>query len=162
MPNSNGSSEWSLHLDGLERGTILGRLVSAAGATDVPEIEVCVDGEAVGRADVQAESDGFSVSAPLPTVALRDGLTAVVFRTVSDRAVLGTYPLRAGQALDGDIAADLAMLKDELQALKSAFLADAHVPKLRAVERDLIIAEAVDAALVAGAGHEPTDRQSDT
>lgn len=161
MPKLNGSSNWSLHLSGLERGTIRGWLVSGAGTVEAPEIEICVDGDVVGRADVQADADGFAVAAALPAEAQRDGMSSVVFRSASDQAILATYPLRAGRALEGDIAADLATLKAELQALKAAFLAEAHTPKLRAVERDLIIAEAVDAALSAGAGDAATDPEGD-
>lgn len=161
MPNLNGSSGWSLQLVGLERGTLHGRLISASGSVEAPEIEVCVDGTAVGHADVATDGEDFVVSASLPAEALREGMTSVVLRMRSDQTVLGSYPMRAGRALDGDIVADLATLKAELQALKDAFLMDAHIPKLRAVERDLIIAEAVDASLAARAVDHSKDRQGD-
>ncbi|MEM7056674.1 MAG: hypothetical protein AAF557_03735 [Pseudomonadota bacterium] len=150
--DDNGLSGWSLRLDGLHRGTIRGTLTSASGASEPPEVEICVNGEVVGRADIQTGPSGFKVSAPLPAEALGDGVTTVVFRLVNDKSVLGRYPVLAGSALDGDIVADVARLKAEVEALKAAFLAEAHTPKLRAVERDLIVAEAVESALAAGAG----------
>ena len=139
----------------MQKGTIRGQLRNADGLTEPPSINICVGGEVIGNAETTQNDDGFAVTAPIPAEALADGVTTIVFRLSTDQSVLGSYPIRAGSALDGDVVTDIAVLKTEVDALKAAFLAEAHSPKLRAVERDLIIAEAVEAALAAGAAADP-------
>lgn len=140
---SNGSAGWDLKIEGLERGTILGTLSNTDHAALPPRVQIYIDGDVVGQADVTPQADGFLMSAQLPPEAINEGTTTVVFR--SGVSILGAYPIRAGVALEADVVGDLALLRAEFEALKAAFMADAHDPKLRAVERDLIIAEAVEA-----------------
>lgn len=110
-------------------------------------VDLCVDGVVAVRVEPVAEGDGrFRLDAPMPEAAVRDGLSAVVFVRAEAGEILATYPLSAGKPLDGDVRAELAALQAELAALKRAFMADGHDRKLRAAERPLIVAEAVEAA----------------
>ena len=52
-------------------------------------------------------------------------------------------------AKNRDVLAELDALKAEFEALKRAFLTDASEQKLRASDRGLVVAEAVEAAIEA-------------
>ena len=53
----------------------------------------------------------------------------------------------AGAAVPEDVLTELALLRAELEALKCAFLREGADPKLRAADRGLIVAEAVETTL---------------
>ena len=146
VSDTKASSGWTLRFEALNRGVLRGTLSTSEEDPNPPEIEFCVDGDVIGKAEVSAKGEGFEISAKLPAEVLSDGVTTVVFRRCSDHSVLGAYPIRAGESLNADVVTDLAVLRAEFDALKAAFLADAHDPKLRAVERDIIVAEAIEAA----------------
>ena len=147
MSDAAEAPGWRLSLEGLQRGTIRGTLRHDDATAAPPEIDVCVDGVVIGAADLSHDGEGFLLTATLTPDAISDGVTTILFRVRGKQAILGTYPIRAGAALDADVVTDVATLRAELDALKAAFMEDAHDTKLRAVERDLIIAEAVEAAM---------------
>lgn len=142
----DASSVWYLKIEGLQGGMILGALHCGNGQPAPPSIELCVDGDVIGEAEVTPQTIGYVVTAKLPSSVLNEGVTTIVFRMASNGAVLASYRMRAGAALDVDVVAELAALRAELDALKAAFLSESHDVKLRAVERDLIVAEAVEIA----------------
>jgi hypothetical protein len=62
----------------------------------------------------------WRIKAPVPAQLINDGMQTF---TVSDArgAVMGSFALLAGDALDGDLRAEIDLLRDELDILKSAF-----------------------------------------
>jgi len=52
---------------------------------------------------------------------LSDGVQVVSLRTADEGDVLDRITLMAGQALDEDIRAEVALMRDELEMLKMAF-----------------------------------------
>lgn len=149
MSDASISAGWVLKIDGLQRGTLLCTLSNDDRDAIPPPVQLCIDGETISEAEVTPHSDKFTLSAELPAAAINEGVTTVVFR--AGTTILGAYPIKAGAALDADVVGDLAMLRAEFEALKAAFMADVHDPKLRVVERDVIIAEAVEAIVSAQA-----------
>ncbi|MEM7189741.1 MAG: hypothetical protein AAF439_09025 [Pseudomonadota bacterium] len=130
----------------LRDGQFSGHLTGAhlpAGAS----IELLVDGAVVGQAEPAIEGDGAAFTSAMPAECLSDGVSTVVFRLQPDNAILASYPIRAGANLAGDVVAELAVMRGEFLALKRAFMAEALHESLKAVERPLIVAEAVEAAV---------------
>lgn len=137
---------WTLKLDGLSGGTIRG-LLTADGQTDAPVLEMVADGQGAGTVRLTRVNGGWTVEASLAPEVLSDGIVVVVFRLQGSEAPLAVYPIQSGPARPNtDTAQELALLRAEFEALKRAFLKDASVPKLRAAERSLIVAEAAEEA----------------
>jgi hypothetical protein len=61
------------------------------------------------------------VSVEFPAEILSDGVQVVALRSTVTGAVLDRVTLLAGDALDEDIRAEVALLRDELEMLKRAF-----------------------------------------
>ncbi|MEM1161695.1 MAG: hypothetical protein AAGJ28_12230 [Pseudomonadota bacterium] len=115
-------------------------------------IDLMVGGAVAGRAELTPDPDApgtgrHELAAAVPTSCLSDGISTVVFHLQPDKVVLASYPIRSGDQLAGDLAADLAVLRGEVAALKQAFMAEALFDKIPAIERPLIVAEAVDAVM---------------
>lgn len=107
------------------------------------QVELRVGGRAFGTGAVSEYEEGARVRFPLPSSALNDGVSLVDLFRIPEGTHLGRYTLYGGDAMPDDIVAEVAMLWAELQALKKAFLTDAADPKLRAADRGLLVAEAV-------------------
>ena len=137
-----------------DRGPVLSGLTLADGVVDAhladagpdPAVDLVVDGRAVAAARLTPDpAGGWRVAARLPRDCVREGTVAVVFADRATGAQLGVYVLRAGAGVEGDLAAEVAMLRAELDALKRAFLAEAWQEKLRSTERPVIVAEVLEA-----------------
>ncbi|MEM7722581.1 MAG: hypothetical protein AAF376_09420 [Pseudomonadota bacterium] len=87
-------------------------------------IEAVHKGKVVALADVSddAERPGDQrVRIDLPAQVLADGVQVVAMRSTATGAILDRVTLMAGSALDEDIRAELALMRDELEMLKRAF-----------------------------------------
>lgn len=141
---------WTLTIDGMTNGVIAGTLLGDAAAS-APEIEMVVDGSPAGTIALSRHETGWGMQAHLAPEALSSGVTVIVFRLKNAHAPLAFYPILSGRTVDTDMAAEIERMRVELAALKQAFLTDASVPKLRATDRSLIVAEVL-AAVQDGAG----------
>lgn len=106
----------------LEPGRIAGGVWEAAlsGAAEAVPVEVLTGGRAVEGVEVRPLPDGrLALRVPIPAWALNEGVQ--VFLVQAGGAVLGQFTLIAGEAAAGDIRAELALLRAELDLLKRAF-----------------------------------------
>ena len=105
---------------GLSNGRWEGRI---SGATVRPEIRVTYFDQPVPGVIVEpAGDDGqWSLTVPVPPQAVSDGVqTFVIWDAGGDRK-LGDFALVAGDALAGDLRAEIDLLRAELDMLKRAF-----------------------------------------
>jgi len=147
----SGADGWTVTITGLSEGRLHAVMDRTDGASDAaPALVLAVDGRPMADAvPEQAGAGEIAVSAALPAQALGDGVTVLVLQDRATGAPLASYPVRAGGSVYVDLAAELALLRAEVAALKRAFMMDASTPKLRAVERALIVEEAAERALAA-------------
>ncbi|MFQ6546339.1 hypothetical protein AADZ90_000170 [Aestuariibius sp. 2305UL40-4] len=91
-------------------------------ADDKPALVVEHDGTPLADTEVKAgpEDGQWLLRVPVPASALSDGIQ--IFRVLDgDGATLGQFEILAGAPLATDIRAELALLRAELDLLKSAF-----------------------------------------
>lgn len=140
---------WQLEIDGIQGGVLAGRLRrSDDPAGDVPVLELVSDGLVVAeieQAPIVGAVAKFTVD--VPNSVLKSGASVLLICDQSTGLPLGTFPMRLGFADGANDPDEIELLRAELAQLKQAFLSDASDPKLRVVERDLIIAEALEAAI---------------
>lgn len=114
-------AEVSLKREGLKAGRYAG-VLTAAG--QVPVIEMVHLERVVAVAEttpVEGAQDCYHVAAQVPPSILSDGVQVVALRSAADGAVLDRLTFLMGEGLDGDFRAELALLRAELELLKSAF-----------------------------------------
>ncbi|MDX8346578.1 hypothetical protein SLH49_01155 [Cognatiyoonia sp. IB215446] len=101
---------------GIWEGEIMGAV------SDAPKISVTHQGaEIEGVAVSQGDTIGtWRLTFPLPQHLISDGVLTFVIGDDQGRR-LGSLDLLAGEALAGDIRAELNLLRDELDMLKKAF-----------------------------------------
>lgn len=93
--------------------------LSGAGA-EAPAITALHAGRAVeGVEVVPGQAGQFAVRVPIPAWALNEGVQTFVVQAGGE--TLATFTLVAGQPLDEDIRAELALIRAELDLLKRAF-----------------------------------------
>ena len=111
-----------------------------------PQIDLTIDGRLVGVAKLQPTDSGLYVlQAPIPREALRDGDIAIVFQDRVSGAGLATYLVSSGYPDAEDLSVALTTLRADFEALKRAFLAEAWQEKLPRTEREILIAEVLEA-----------------
>jgi len=87
-------------------------------------VEAVYDGAVVAQAEITpnpAEPDSFRVALSLPVDVISEGVQVINLRSAVNGAILDKITLMAGEALDEDIRAEIALLRDELELLKRAF-----------------------------------------
>ena len=67
-----------------------------------------------------AGSDSHQISVPIPAKAISDGVQSFVVTDASGNKI-GQFSIAAGKAVDEDIRTELALLRAELDILKTAF-----------------------------------------
>ena len=123
----------------LEAGVFSGELILAGGGT-APRVTLNMKGEEIGAATLSPKRDGvYALSAALPRSALGDGVTVVEFRIGEE--TLARYPISAGEALAGDLVAEIASLRAELDQLKKTFRETMAGGVIARDERPMILAE---------------------
>ena len=105
-----------------------------------PEIRLRVKGEDLSGAVLTADGGAYRLMAELPANALDDGVNVVEF-VLPNGEVLHRFPVSAGVALAGDLAAEVASLRAELDQLKQAFRGALAGGVISRDERPMIIAE---------------------
>ena len=96
------------------------RLPGHAGA-EPPALELRHRGAPLPEVTVSAlNGQDWQVSAPLPASLLSDGVQSLHLTTAEGAQVLHGLAIAAGAALEGDLAAEVALLRDELEIVKAA------------------------------------------
>jgi hypothetical protein len=101
-----------------------GRYEGELHAPDDTGIEAVHDGRVIAAARLTHPDGGASgtrVSIDFPAEILSDGVQVVSLRSTVTGAVLDRITFLAGDILDDDIRAEIALLRDELEMLKRAF-----------------------------------------
>lgn len=101
---------------GVWEGTLSGTV------SDLPAIEASTGGraiEGVTVVPVPGAAGRYAVKVPIPASALNEGVQTFLIR--AGETVLGQFTLVAGEPLDGDLRAEISLLRAELDLLKRAF-----------------------------------------
>lgn len=104
----------------LRAGRYEGRL-SAQGCDGIEAVHL---GRVIAAAHVDhdpAAPGEFRVAVDIPASILADGVQVIALKSVSSGQVLDRITVLAGAPLDEDIRAELALLRDEVEMLKTAF-----------------------------------------
>jgi len=94
------------------------------GADDVPaQIGASHLGEPLDGVTVERDPQDahWVVHVPVPAHLLSDGVQTFVIFDVETQETLNSFTIFAGEALAEDIRAEMALLREELDMLKSAF-----------------------------------------
>lgn len=86
-------------------------------ALEVVHLDAVIEGLRV----TPAEPGKWRLSLPIPAATLSDGVQTYLLRTPGTAEVQGRFVIIAGAALDHDLQAEVALLRAELDLLKSAF-----------------------------------------
>ena len=90
---------------------------------DAPRIEVTHENDPV--ADIilthNESADHWTLSIPIPTQAIADGVQTLIIRDAEANEKIGHVTFMAGEALGDDIRAEMDLLRAELDMLKRAF-----------------------------------------
>ncbi len=101
-----------------------GRYEGELQAPDDTGIEAVHEGRVIAAARLAHPGDGAlgtRVSIDFPAEIMSDGVQVVTLRSTVTGAVLDRITFLAGDILDDDIRAEVALLRDELEMLKRAF-----------------------------------------
>ncbi|MEM9969231.1 MAG: hypothetical protein AAF755_14220 [Pseudomonadota bacterium] len=113
--------------DGIWRGIV-------TPATKIPpKIEVTHEGQVIE--DVSIEKDPttkeWSLRVSVPIEAITDGVQVLLIHDQKSNDVIGNITLMAGDVLNGDLRAELELLRAELDLLKAAFRRQAQKPNAK-------------------------------
>ena len=105
--------------DGLWEGLV----VADTDAAPMPEIDVSLQNTSISGVTLAkvAEKGRWVLEIPVPAEALGDGVHTFLIRDRRTDKVLDSFTLIAGDALDDDVRAEVALLRAELDMLKRAF-----------------------------------------
>ena len=94
--------------------------VVEGGGTKPPVLDVRHLDQVLAGVEVTKRAEGgLLVSVPVPVEALNDGVQSFVI--CAEGEVLGAFEIAAGAVLDGELRAEVALLRAELDLLKAAF-----------------------------------------
>lgn len=108
----------------LRAGVWEAELRTLDGSTTLPRIEIVHLEKPLTKVQI-TPIDGppgrWQIRAPIPAEALNDGVQTYLIRNASSGGTLGTFSIVAGEPLDGDLRAEIDLLRAELDMLKKAF-----------------------------------------
>lgn len=116
-------SDLTLIQASLRNGVWEGILTSNAGGTLQPSLNITYLGKDVPDASISDDDTPgkWVVRVPIPPEAVAEGVQTFLITDKSTGETLSSFALYAGDALDEDIRAEVALLRDELDMLKRAF-----------------------------------------
>ncbi len=116
-------SDFTLTKTRFRDGLWEGLLVAEPGVEAAPDILASCETRPVPGVTVieTSEAGRWVVEVPVPVEVLGDGVRTVLIKDGRDEAVLQSVSVIAGEALDDDIRAEVALLRAELDLLKRAF-----------------------------------------
>jgi len=116
-----------LHLiDGrLRAGVWRAVILSEAKLENAPSLEILHDGVVLSGVAVDAAGDGggqhWALSFAVPAERLSDGTQVFIVRDPKRDEPVGQFSLQSGPTIEADIAAEVELLRAELDLLKRAF-----------------------------------------
>ncbi|WP_299424965.1 hypothetical protein [uncultured Shimia sp.] len=116
-------SELTLTKTRLFEGTWEGALKSSEASATKPQVDVTYLGEPVGEVSIDhtEEAGHWRLRFQIPKESLSDGVQTVVISNHATEERLETVSFIAGEALAGDLRAEIDLLRAELDMLKRAF-----------------------------------------
>jgi len=98
-------------------------VLTGHGSDGAPQVRVThlgddVDGVVVKRS---TDPDGWLIHVPVPAHLMSDGVQTFLISDVATGATLNSFTLLFGEVLAEDIREEMALLREELDLLKSAF-----------------------------------------
>jgi len=106
----------------ISAGRWTGLVQMAGSGSATPDFAVTCDGRVLSGLVVAPASPGvLRLELPLPADVVTDGLQVFLLGLAGAGAPLGRFVLFAGQSADGDMMAEIALLRAELDLLKAAF-----------------------------------------
>jgi hypothetical protein len=113
-------TELSLRNSGIRSGRWEAVLQGPADAA--PRIEILHREEPLGEVSVRAAGAGkWTVAAPIPPALLSDGVQTFLVRDADSAVTIGHFTIVTGVPLEGDLLAEIDLLRAELDMLKKAF-----------------------------------------
>lgn len=104
------------------QGVWEGLLSGGAGGGRQPNLTVTHQDRTLPGLEVTLREAGhWQVRLPVPADLISDGVTTLLFRDSDSGEVLDSFTILAGDALTGDIRAEIDLLREELDMLKRAF-----------------------------------------
>lgn len=102
----------------LAQGVYTARLT---GSDTAPALVLMQGGAPLPELEVRETAPGqWTASCPLPARLLSDGVQTLLLTEAVSADVLHRMALQAGTVLDGDVMAEIALLRDELDLVKAA------------------------------------------
>jgi hypothetical protein len=98
-----------------------GRYEGELRAAEETSIEAVHDGRVIAAGRLVHGEGASRVSVEFPVEVLSDGVQVVNLRSTLTGAVLDRVTFLAGDVLEDDVRAEVALLRDELEMLKRAF-----------------------------------------
>lgn len=116
-------SELTLTKTRLFEGMWEGALSYAGGTGPEPAVDVTFLGEAVENVSIGTTDKNavWALKFPIPQESISDGIQTIVISDKSSGERLETVSFIAGEALAGDLRAEIDLLRAELDMLKRAF-----------------------------------------
>ncbi len=103
---------------GVWEGVLMGYDGDAAPQVRVTHLGVDVEGVTV---KVATDQNGWLVHVPVPAHLMSDGVQTFLITDAETGAALNSFTLLFGEVLAEDIREEMALLREELDLLKSAF-----------------------------------------
>ncbi|MDV4143285.1 MULTISPECIES: hypothetical protein [Shimia] len=116
-------SDWTLTKTRLSQGVWEGALTRDADSGPAPEIRATHLNETVTGVELKEDvaHGRWVLRIPIPTEAIADGVQTILVHDKQTGDLLDNITLIAGEALAGDIRAEMTLLRAELDMLKRAF-----------------------------------------
>ncbi|NOX39803.1 MAG: hypothetical protein GXP05_04615 [Alphaproteobacteria bacterium] len=117
-------SEFILTRREIRNGVYRGVLKPNGRTRSEPVLELRLLDTSLGALTISPSKDGaksWDVVANIPADAINEGVRTFVIRDAKSAETLDSFALIAGVALDGDLRAEIALLRAELDLLKQAF-----------------------------------------
>lgn len=106
--------------DGVWEGLL--RRAKEESHAELPRIEVTLDTRAIEGVEVIPDQEGaYVLRVPVPKEAISDGVQTFLVKDAASGDLLERFAVIAGEAVEGDMRAEIDLLRAELDMLKKAF-----------------------------------------
>lgn len=108
----------------IRAGQYEGILSTTSRRKTKPAIDLVLLGTSLAQATVTVDatdSKKWALQVKIPAIAISDGVQTFSLRDTASNTILGNFVVIAGEALQEDFRAEIALLRAELDMLKQAF-----------------------------------------
>jgi len=117
-------SDFTLTRTGIRAGEYEGVLTTRLKHATAPNLELRLLGNAVAEVNVIPElktKNRWNIRAAIPASMIDEGVQTFLIQNRDTGETLDSFAIVAGQPLEEDLRADIALLRAELEILKRAF-----------------------------------------